>query len=179
MAKVKFFFKNNKPNFDEKKICTVDSYLSTGKELTIDVAKEGSYYIPHIGYNGNTPKKPRYAYLKNAETFYTSNSITGVDSSDKYTGIWETTLIPTTSKLTNDNAKRRINVGVWKADVGNDKGKRVASNYSDDNYTFTPGTSSAAKGSGTCYGNGTDNAVLGYGVIHSSTQDYVETAQMR
>ena len=159
------------PLVNSMKIATVDSYLSTGKELTIDVAKEGNNYIPHIGYNGNTPKKPRYAYIANPGSFFASSNakLDGVDN-DKFNGIWECMLVPTTSKITKDNNKRRINVGVWKSDDENSKGKRASS---------TPGNSSAASGSGSCYGNGTNNAVLGYGVIHSSTQDYVETAQMR
>ena len=49
-----------------------------------------------------------------------------------------------------------------------------------------PGTdntykSNAAGGSGTCYGNGTKYAVLGYAIQSKtdSTRDYVEAAQMR
>ena len=63
------------------------------------------------------------------------------------------------------------------------KGVRRNSNYTV-NGPATDGEnkgsySSAGTDSGTCYGNGTSYAVLGYGVKHSSTQDYVETAQMR
>ena len=168
------------PDVANMKVCTVDSYLSVGKELTIDVAGETrtvngvekTVYIPHIGYNGNTPRKPRYAYLYDAETFCTSNSqsvYSGVNTSEQYTGVWECSLVPTTSTFTQDKLKPRVNVGVWK----NSAGSRVSSN------AFTNGTSTAGTGSGTCYGNKTDNAVLGYGVAHDSQQDYVETAQKR
>ena len=176
------------PDLNNRKVCTVDSYLSVGKELTIDVAGETrtengeqkTYYIPHIGYNGNTPKKPRYAYLNDPERFFASTTEagrSGVTDKDEYTGIWECTLIPTRSKLTGDNSKRRINVGVWKADVGTIKGKRVPSNYSEGTITFASGTSSTTDKK--CYGNNTENAVLGYGVQYNSMRDYVETAQMR
>ena len=37
----------------------------------------------------------------------------------------------------------------------------------------------ATGGKGECYGNGSNNAVLAYGVKYSNTSDYVETAQMR
>ena len=147
-----------------KKTCTVDSYLSVGKELTIDVAKSGSYQIPYIGYYGSTPKKPRYAYLAEPEKFYAGSAMDGV-SSDMYTGVWECSIVPSNSTITVD-ATRRINVGVWKNSSG------VLKNS-------TTGASSSSAGSGTVYGNGTSNAVLGYGVRHSSSQDYGETAQKR
>ena len=149
-----------------KKACTVDSYLSVGKELTIDVAKSGGYQIPYIGYYGSTPKKPRYAYLAEPETFKnatTEEARSGVQK-DMYTGVWECSVVPSNSTITVD-ATRRINVGVWK------NGGSLT--------TSSTGTSSSSAGSGTVYGNGTSNAVLGYGVRHSSSQDYGETAQKR
>ena len=201
---------NGVPNINGAKVCTVDSYQTVGKELTIDVAKEGDYYIPHIGYYGNTPKKPRYAYLADPENFSKAGSEaarSGTTSSDMYTGIWECGIVPTISTLT-AHKMRRINVGVWKKDVttpeqktdeqGNllfdDQGNPQMINVTtkgvrrNSNYTVNgPATDGENKGSssaagtdsGTCYGNGTSYAVLGYGVKHSSTQDYVETAQMR
>ena len=55
----------------DKVVCTVDSYQTVGKELTIDVAEDANgYQIPHIGYWGNTPKRPRYAYLADPTNFY-------------------------------------------------------------------------------------------------------------
>ena len=152
----------------ENKIdCTVDSYQTVGAELTIDVAKDGDNQIPHIGYWGESPKKPRYAYLANPEKFHAaSNAERDGTIDDAYTGIWECGIIPTPSIITKD-AKRRINVGVTK----------------DQNGALTEslkGTdASAGTDSGKCYGNGSKNAILGYGVKFSNTQDYVETAQMR
>ena len=168
---------------ESKKTCTVDSYLSVGKELTIDVAgltvgsgdNAKTYQIPHIGYYGTTPKKARYASLAEPEKFYKETSETAATNGaldDVYTGVWDCSILPSASKITQDSKTRRINVGVWKTpktttDVGG-----VLKNS-------VPGISSASAGSGSCYGNGTSNALLAYGVVHSSTQDYVETAQKR
>ena len=180
------------------KVCTVDSYMTVGKELTIDVVKEGTKYIPHIGYFGNSPKKPRYAYLVDAD----STPLDGVNSNDMYTGVWECGVVPSTSTITTDS-KRRINVGLWK----NSNGERVYSTYtrtndavsfegkdyskadtnvykahiagnSDSNSNYR---SSAAGETGTCYGNGSNYAVLGYGVqaANEPSRDFVETAQKR
>ena len=168
------------------KTCTVDSYQTVGKELTIDVAKVGDYQIPHIGYYGTTPKKPRYAYLADPEKFYGGTALNGVEN-DLYTGVWECSIVPTIKVSggtadSNGNAaitadeKRRINVGVWKSSDGS-----LA--YSTGDGTVTGAnkyTQSYAKGGeGKCYGNGSNNAVLAYGVKYSNTSDYVETAQMR
>ena len=76
----------------------------------------------------------------------------------------------------------KVNVGVWKYDVDeNNKGKRVASNYSG--FTVSKNkkstNSSAENDRGFCYGNATDNAVLAYVVMPSSTTYHIETAQKR
>ena len=190
-----------------KKVCIVDSYKSVGTELTIDVAKEGDYYIPHIGYCASSPRKPRYAYLADPATFYgtAGNTKATIEKrsgavSDMYTGVWECGVVPLTSKLTEtEEAPFRVNVGVWKKD-----GERAWSTYtktgnvitfegteylpssSNDYKTHVAGTnnnfnSNAGTGNGTCYGNGTKYAVLGYAIQSNtdSTKDFVETAQMR
>ena len=179
---------NNKkiPDFSNMKVCTVDSYLSVGKELTIDVAAEvigdDTYYIPHIGYYANTPTKPRYAYIAEPSKFFDNNEIDGTVS-DKYTGIWECTIVPTKNKVTIDS-KRRINVGVWKTSTGIRRDSKYIQTTTTDGSTTTTETnkgkdSFANTANGKCYGNGSDNAVLGYGVQFSTTADYVETAQKR
>ena len=165
-----------------RKTCTVDSYQSVGRELTIDVAgvtvgtgdDAVTYQVPHIGYYGTTPKKPRYATLSEPAAFYSGASDTAATNGavdDLYTGIWDCSIVPCKSKITQDPNTRRINVGVWKTSAGVLKDSKTSEGKA--------GTSSAAAGSGICWGNGTDNAVLGYGVINSSTQDFVETAQKR
>ena len=164
------------PDYSKKKVCTVDSYLSVGKELTIDVAKDASgNQIPYIGYYANTPAKPRYAYLANP-----SNISDGV-SSDKYTGVWECTIVPTPSKMS-DDSKRRINVGVWKTTEGVLRDSNYKGTSGQDSTGTNNGKDSSSGDSGVCYGNGTDNAVLAYGVMKSKTDtstSYIETAQKR
>ena len=103
-----------------------------------------------------------------------------------YTGVWECTIVPTikvtgTTADTKGNAAvtdhkmRRINVGVWKNGgelaYSTANGAAGGTNMSASSYSTT--------GSGKCYGNGTNNAVLAYAVKFNSYQDYVETAQMR
>ncbi|MBB5219106.1 hypothetical protein DYE49_11260 [Treponema rectale] len=159
---------------DSKKVCVVDSYQSIGRELTIDVASDGTYQIPYIGYYGTTPKKPHYAYLYEPATFYGSSDekeFSGVVE-DLYNGVWECTIVPTISTVTQDSSNRRINIGVWK----DGDGLLTDSEVSGANkYT----ASYAGTGAGICYGNGSSNGVLGYGVKYSSSEDYVETAQKR
>lgn len=166
-----------------KKVCTVDSFQTVGTQLTIDVAKVGNYQIPYIGYMGTTPNKPRFAYLKDAASFYapTSPKEDGVTTEDKFTGIWECSVVPTikveagvadnegVSALTQDEM-RRINVGVWKSAGVLTNSMISGANKYRDSYAGTE--------EGKCYGNGSSNAVLAYGV-ESSIQEFVETAQMR
>lgn len=59
----------------------------------------------------------------------------------------------------------KINIGVWKTSAG------ILTNSATG--TFNNDT---AKGS--CWGNGTQNAVLGY-AIEDGINGYIETAQMR
>ena len=183
--------------------CTVDSYGTVGRELTIDVAKVGNNQIPYIGYFANTPKKPRYAYLANPPATYSSASLAGVSSGDLYTGVWECTIAPTLkvngtganatlsadkNVVTLDEKTRRINVGVWKYNGTADDNGKLAYSTTGPNRGKTNGTNSytsstniaaSTSGGGMCYGNGSRNGVLAYGVRYTSQQDYVETAQKR
>ncbi|MCR4948682.1 MAG: hypothetical protein K6A15_05975 [Treponema sp.] len=172
-----------------KKVCTVDSYQSPGKQLTIDVALDKPVAqggtgkpIPYIGYMGATPDKPRFARLNDAASFSNSTKMDGVKE-DKYTGVWECTVVPTIkvegTNADNDNesaltthAMRRINVGVWKDKT---TGVRTTSKI---NGTSKYTDSYAGTNDGKCWGNGSDNAVLGY-AVRNGKQEFVETAQMR
>ena len=187
--------------------CTVDSYGTVGKELTIDVAKDANNnQIPYIGYFGNTPKKPRYAYIANipkktdgtskAQSEWTSSDIAGV-SGDLYTGIWECSISPTDDVVTSDET-RRINVAVWKYNGNSSNDGQLAYSTTGTNYgkingdinymsSYTNPYQAANTGddkmkkstnTGYCYGNGSKNGVLGYGV-RSGSYDLVETAQKR
>ena len=158
--------------------------METGYRISLDVAKEGTQNIPHIGFWAAYPEKPRYAYLKDVETFFSTgtndvNKQNGVSETNKnkYTGIWECGIIPTKSEV----KEGKINVGVWKQN-----GIKVSSNaegFTAHNFTLTSNysseKSSAENDRGYCYGNGTDNAVLGYVVMPSSSTYHIETAQKR
>ena len=172
------------PDISKKKTCIVDSYLETGYRISLDVAKEGTQNIPHIGFWAAYPEKPRYAYLKDVETFFSTDTNdakkqNGVSETNKnkYTGIWECGIIPTKSEV----KEGKINVGVWKQN--GIKVSSKAEGFTAHDFTLTSNysseKSSAENDRGYCYGNGTDNAVLGYVVMPSSSTYHIETAQKR
>ena len=154
-ADLKYVYIDKYNNATNAKSCTVDSYGILGQNITIDVAYNGTYYEPHIGYYALSSTKPKYARLTSAE-------ISDGVKEDAYTGVWECSIVPTSSRAFQD----RINVGVWKDSSGKIK-------------ESTKGTSSADQYWGKCYGNGTSNTVLGYAIKKSSSEGCIETAQMR
>ena len=154
-ADLKYVYIDKYDNAANAKSCTVDSYGILGQNITIDVAHNGTYYEPHIGYYALSSTKPKYARLTSAE-------ISDGVKEDAYTGVWECSIVPTSSRAFQD----RINVGVWKDSSGKIKESTI-------------GTSSADQYWGKCYGNGTSNTVLGYAIKKSSSEGYIETAQMR
>ena len=155
-ADLKYVYIDEYKKAAEAKSCTVDSYAIVGQNITIDVAKVGDYYVPYIGYYALSNNRPKYAKLAS------STISDGVGSADDYTGVWEVSVIPTTSKTFQD----RVNIGVWKTDAGVLKAS-------------TTGTSSASQYWGKCYGNGTSNPVLGYAIKPSSSSGFIETAQLK
>lgn len=139
--------------------CTVDSTDILGTYITLDVASVSGKQIPYIGYYANSIQKPKFAKL--SENAANSFAAGVVDSS--YTGNWEVSVIPTISTMVEGS----INVGVWKDSSGNLADSRAESSYA--------GTSV-----GVCYGNGTNNAVLGYAITNSSgAGGTIETAQLK
>ena len=150
---------------------TIDSCDNAGSHLTMDVAydkavADGGKAVPYISYWGSGMPKIAYKYAASGDG--------AVD--DMFTGNWEVSYIPTTSTISDLDEKRlrkldnRINVALWK--------------YADDGSLTTiqnsvTGTSSAASDSGTCWGNGTSNPVVGYSIAKDSTDDRIETAQMQ
>ena len=118
------------------KVCTVDSYLDTGTNLSLDVVAEARNesvtttnesgesetsiktvirYIPHIGYWAAYPEKPRYAYLADTDAFFKAendNARSGAVS-EGFTTIWECGIVPSHSTV----AEGKINVGLWKSDT--------------------------------------------------------------
>ncbi len=115
---------NNPTTAGGMKSCTVDSYLKTGMNLTIDVAmietkdaQNKTVYVPrpYIGFWRPTPSRAHYAYLVDPQTALASGgNLDGVDG-DKFTGVWEVTVVPTSSTVfVDDYNPWRINVGVAK-----------------------------------------------------------------
>ena len=114
---------------------------------------------------------PRYAYLANP-----SESSRSGATNDKYTGVWECGVVPAANKSSVKEGK--INVGVWKNSTS---GEKIDSHYTGtlpDDVTLAT-ASYAENDNGKCYGNGTDNAVLAYVVMPSSSTYHIETAQKR
>ncbi len=155
-ADLKYVYIDKYTNAANAKSCTVDSYAIVGQNITIDVAYNGTYYVPYIGYYALSNNRPKYAKLVTKEVS------DGVGSADDYTGVWEVSVIPTTSKTFQD----RVNIGVWKDTSGKIKNS-------------VTGTSSSSQYYGKCYGNGTANPVLGYAIKPSSSSGFIETAQMK
>lgn len=138
--------------------CTVDSADILGTYLTLDVAKSNEKQIPYIGYYANSIQRPKFAKLsENAANPYDDGVI-----DNAYTGNWEVSIVPTTSRM----VEGTINVGIWK-----NGGELINSKE---------GSSYSATDTGICYGNGTSNAVLGYAITNQSgTGGTIETAQLK
>ncbi|MBR1638660.1 MAG: hypothetical protein IJ688_04665 [Treponema sp.] len=170
------------PDVSKKIVASVDTYLDAGEQVTIDVAQNGDYQIPYIGYWAAFPEKPRYAYLAEPASFYAaSDALVNGAEANTYTGIWECMVVPSQSSVKDS---RKISVGVWKYNgTAEDDGKLAYSttgtyrgkSNGDNSYA----SSTASTTTGTCYGNGTNNGVLAYVVAPSSSQYCAETAQMR
>ena len=165
------------------KTCVVDSNVVVGSNSTIDVAMKGSgtnsKAVPQIGYYATSCIRPKLAYLYDTS----ATDITG-SSEDAFTCVWECTVIPTNNNVNmQSNQYNKMNVGVWKDGSGNQirsdattagSGKTFASN----NWSNTPNSYNSTS-YGFAYGNGTENAVMGYTIKVNSTNDAIETAQMR
>ena len=146
---------------------TVDAAGLTGSNITLDVAIKGNFIIPYIGYYSESIGKPKVAYLPDAIPVPGTGSATTVtvpdgDLNESFTGSWECSVVPTTSQLRNDY----INVGVWKDTTGTWK------------TTIAKTNSSISGDTGKCYGNGTQNPILGY-ATKIGTSGRIETAQMK
>lgn len=161
--------------FDEtKNLVKVDSYGSTGQYITMEVAKDTSgNNIPYIGYWMNSMSYPKYAYL--VDTDISNGPKSGVDENNRYTGAWESIMLPTSSEVLRDD----INIGLYKyqsAQNGHLKGeiREIPKLYS----TSGTGTEYAGEKNGIAGGNGTANPVLAYGISETGS-GYIETAQLK
>ncbi|MCK9170194.1 MAG: Ig-like domain-containing protein [Treponema sp.] len=156
--------------------CVVDSYALTGTNITIDTVNDTvngtTVAIPYISYYMPSTQRPKMAYLVKPDTGDINYKVNGAES-DEFTGKWEVTLIPTSSRVQAD----RVNVGIWKDTSG-----KMTYSTTDG---VAPGTTNVGTSAndpnkyfGTCYGNGTKNPVLGY-AIKNNTSGAIETAQMK
>ena len=144
----------------------VDSYSLTGSRLTIDVANDiNGKPIPYIGYFMQGGGVPKLAYLKDGAVLEAGAK------NDYYTGKWEVSVVPTPKAYDTYAAGNKVNVGVWKK-----KADGKLTNSKKENFVYDPSTGNdKGTSSGSIYGNGTSNPVLGY-VIEEGT---IETAQKK
>lgn len=86
----------------EAKAMSVDSYLTSGTNLSISVMKSGDNYVPYISCYLSSLNKTAYtvrtawlsdAYVSKLGT-ETAANLAGVDSSDDFTGVWEVMTVP-------------------------------------------------------------------------------------
>ena len=164
--------------------CIVDSNGIVGENLTLDVALESdaanAIAVPYIGYYGSS--SPKMAFLSEegikALKAGDNKSINDLDGaiSEKFTGYWEVTELPTDSKTVND----RVNVGVWKTKEVITNGavttKGGVINYSDTGIENHDGAG-ATSNNGSTWGNGTKYPVVAYEIRPSTDVGYMETAQ--
>lgn len=145
----------------------VDSAGATGSHMRMDVALKAGKPVPYITYWG--ANMPKIAYLN-------SDSATSGTVDDMFTGKWEVSYIPTTSKIDDldtrkdkMNVDNRINVGIWK------DGDGVIKN------SVTGNDASNAAGSGKIYGNGKATPMVSYSVQapNDTANNRIETAQMQ
>ena len=160
----------------------VDSYTITGDQINIDVGRKqigtGYYVVPYISYYMSTSRLPAIAHLVIPESKIMNYKAQGTDDSDNFTGSWEVSLVPSPSSLSG-GANDKINVGLWKKNVGSVKGVITACTDSVfSEHGNTSANNSAGEQNGNCFGNGTQNPVLGY-AIKASSGTVIETAQIK
>ncbi len=162
------------PSFDtpsEAATCIVDSYGLIGTELDIDVAlDDGENPLPFISYYAGSNARPKSAKWAGKTALSAASLASGADD-DVFTGAWDVSLIPTSSKVAIDHT----NVGVWKdKDTGKIKDSVLGTNKTEQTGSSYKSTVSR----GNIFGNGSKNSILGY-AINEGVNGYIETAQMR
>ena len=145
-------------NDTEADIVMVDSFLSVGAKPTIDVVKNGTSWVPYIGYqmNGNlgTPAAAKIAYPVG------SNVLAGVDNKDCFTGDWEVSVVPTKNIPKDD----LINVGLHKNADGEIQNFTTTEKEDDIPNTIIQNQTLNVCSPSIVYGNKTQNPVVGYGI---------------
>ncbi|MCK9169396.1 MAG: Ig-like domain-containing protein [Treponema sp.] len=163
-SNLKYAYLSSYDTTNAPQVVTVDAFGSVGAKCTIDVAKVNGVWMPYIGYQLNsylgTPLAAKMAYCPD----WTSTAVpSGADSSDFYTGKWETTIVPTKNIPTDD----QINIGLYKTSVG------VAQAFISGSSWTTGDTSPGSPVNNTTlnvcnatilHGNNTANPIIGYGI---------------
>lgn len=178
------------PNFNStanKKTCLVDSYGLIGTELNIDVALDSSGNpIPYISYYAGSCAHPKTAHWAGTTHIASTTTLNSVDDYERFTGVWEVSVIPTQSRVSVDH----INIGVWKDSSGTitwsttdgaapaDDNSNIGETKLDYKQVFATGGNTGYKTGGHVWGNGTKNPVLGYSITKGAG-GYIETAQMK
>ena len=166
------------------KPCIVDSYGLIGTELNIDVAlDENNNPVPYISYYAGSCAKAKIARWAGANSISSASGLNGADD-EVFTGNWDVSIIPTSSKLSVDH----INVGTWKKSSGQITYSTTDGSEPNDsnigtterlhNESYKTGNNQGYKSWGNVYGNGTKNPILGYAITKGSS-GYIETAQMK
>ena len=176
-ADVWYAYIDNYASPSNAKTCIVDSYGIVGTELSLDVALKDGNPVPYISYYGSSCARPKIAYWAGDESILTAASLDGAID-EKFTESWETSIIPSLSKISIDH----INVGVWKDSSGNlvysttdgAEPNGIAAGKTGSNL----GKPSAGNNDGKIYGNGTMNPILGY-AITKGAGGFIETAQKK
>ena len=166
-------------NFDNPsnaKACMVDSYGIIGSELDIEVGlDENDNPIPFISYYAASCARPKSAHWASSTSLndVSSSNMSGAQK-DMFTGNWEISVIPTSSKVSVDHT----NIGVWKSIDEVTRGRIIESTLGESTTEQIGSSYKSTVSRGTIYGNGTANPILGYAIKKSAT-GYIETAQMR
>ncbi len=161
------------------KTCLVDANGVTGSNITLDVAKVGTNWIPYIGYYITSAIRPKLAYRVDTSSYAPAGS-----ADDAFTMAWESTIVPTAKVVQmQSNQHNDINVALWKnKDTGVIKTTYTTGTNSNKNVPKGYDTTEAY---GQIYGNGKTDAagnaypILGYAVKIGASTDAIETAQMR
>ncbi|WP_296327813.1 hypothetical protein, partial [uncultured Treponema sp.] len=128
-------------------------------------------------YYGSSCARPKVAYWASETSIASATDLSGAKD-EAATGNWETSIIPSTSKISIDH----INVGVWKDSSGNLTYSTTDGNAPNGKQPGETGANvgkpNAGTDNGMIYGNGTKNPLLGY-AITKGAGGYIETAQMK
>lgn len=169
---------------------TVDANGLTGTYIGLDtIVSENGHVVPYISYYMQSMAKTKVAYLVDSASSVDYDA-EGASYDGLFTGNWEVSLVPTSSKICQDNT----NIGFYKykagakidgtnntvtaSDIGKariiDSGTNIMGLNTGDQIL----TTQTIAYYGRTFGNGTKNPVVAY-AIKSGTLGAIETAQMK